>query len=137
MKKFNIYSQNNATLEFHEDSRGIIADVFFNTQIHHVAVVKTKSHSIRGNHYHKYSTQHMLMTKGQMEYWYKPVGSLEPSQMVMVKIGDVVSTPPNEIHALRYLDDEESEFIVFSEGPRGGGDYESDTFRVDSILDGQ
>jgi quercetin dioxygenase-like cupin family protein len=137
MKKFNIYSENNHNLEFHKDGRGTIADVFFNTQIHHVAVVKTKSHSLRGNHYHKHSTQHMLMTKGRMEYWYKPVGSSDPSQMVMVNIGDVVSTPPNEIHALRYLDDEESEFIVFSEGPRGGADYESDTFRVDSILDGQ
>jgi len=137
MKKFNIYTQNNPGLEFHKDDRGTIADVFFNTQIHHVAVVNSKANSLRGNHYHKHSTQHMLMTKGRMEYWYKPVGSSEPSQMVMVNIGDVISTPPNEIHALRYLDDEESEFIVFSEGPRGGPDYESDTFRVDSIFDGK
>jgi mannose-6-phosphate isomerase-like protein (cupin superfamily) len=137
MKKFNIYTQNNPGLEFHKDDRGTIADVFFNTQIHHVAVVNSKANSLRGNHYHKHSTQHMLMTKGRMEYWYKPVGSSEPSQMVMVNVGDVISTPPNEIHALRYLDDEESEFIVFSEGPRGGPDYESDTFRVDSIFDGK
>jgi quercetin dioxygenase-like cupin family protein len=137
MKKFNIFTRNNSGLEFHEDERGTIADVFFNTQIHHVAVVKSRAHALRGNHYHKESTQHMLMTKGRMEYWFKPLGSLEPSQMVMVNVGDVVSTPPNEVHALRYLDDEESEFIVFSEGPRGGADYESDTFRVDSIFDGK
>ena len=136
MRKFNIYIPSNPGLEIHKDERGTIADVFFNTQIHHVAVVSSKAHTLRGNHYHKESTQHMLMTKGRMEYWYKPVGSTESSQMVMIHVGDVVTTPPNEIHALRYLD-EESEFIVFSEGPRGGVDYESDTFRVDSIFDGQ
>jgi len=26
---------------------------------------------------------------------------------------------------------------VFSEGPRGGADYEADTFRTDSIFDGK
>jgi dTDP-4-dehydrorhamnose 3,5-epimerase-like enzyme len=137
MKKVNVFKDNIDGLERHTDDRGVIADVFYNTQIHHVAVVNTKPHSLRGNHYHKESTQHMLMTKGRMEYWYKPVGSTEPSQMVMVEVGDLVSTPPEEIHALRYLDDAESEFIVFSEGPRGGADYESDTFRTDSIFDGK
>jgi len=137
MKKINIYKGPNEGLEFHQDDRGTIADVFFNANIHHVAVVNSRAHALRGNHYHTESTQHMLMTKGRMEYWYKPVGSTEPSQMVMVEVGDLVSTPPNEIHALRYLDDVESEFIVFSEGPRGGADYESDTTRVDSIFDGK
>ncbi len=136
MKKINIFSQDNPGLERHSDDRGTIADVFFNAQLHHVAVVQSQAHALRGNHYHKESTQHMLMTKGRMEYWYKPVGSTEPSQMVLATVGDLVSTPPNEIHALRYLD-EDSEFVVFTEGPRGGADYEADTFRVDSIFDHQ
>ena len=55
MKKFNIFTRNNSGLEFHEDERGMIADVFFNTQIHHVAVVKSRAHALRGNHYHKES----------------------------------------------------------------------------------
>ena len=136
MKKINIFNSTNQGLERHEDARGTIADVFYNAQLHHVAVVRSQPGALRGNHYHKESTQHMLMTKGCMEYWYKPVGSSEPSQMVLVEVGDLVSTPPNEIHALRYLD-QESEFVVFSEGPRGGSDYEADTFRTDSIFDGQ
>ena len=136
MKKINIFNKINQGLERHEDDRGTIADVFYNAQLHHVAVVRSYPGTLRGNHYHKESTQHMLMTKGCMEYWYKPVGSTEPSQMVLVEVGDLVSTPPNEIHALRYLD-QESEFIVFSEGPRGGSDYEADTFRTASIFDGQ
>lgn len=137
MKKFNIYTDKIEGLQSHTDARGSITDVFFNANIHHVAVIKSKPHSLRGNHYHTESTQHILMIKGRMEYWYKPVGSTEPSQMVMVEVGDLVSTPPNEIHALRFLDDEETEFVVFSEGPRGGADYESDTTRTDSIFDGK
>jgi len=75
----------------------------------------------------------MLMTKGSLEYWYKPVGSNEPAQMVVARVGDLVTTPPNEIHAL-VITDEGNQFIVFSEGKRGGKDYESDTFRTDSII---
>ena len=51
----------------------------------------------------------------------------------MANVGDMVSTPPNEIHAL-VIGDDGNEFIVFSQGLRGGSDYESDTFRVDSIV---
>ena len=75
----------------------------------------------------------MLMTKGSLEYWYKPVDSNKPSQMVIANKGDLVSTGPNEIHALR-IGPEGNEFIVFSQGKRGGKDYESDTFRVDNII---
>ena len=99
-----------------------------------MAIVRSQAFVTRGNHYHKESTQHMLMTKGKMEYWYKPIDSKEPSKMIMVLTGDLVSTPPYEIHALRYLNDN-SEFIVFTEGPRGGKDYEADTVRTESIFD--
>lgn len=75
----------------------------------------------------------MLMTKGSLEYWYKPVDSDEPAQMVVAFVGDIVSTPPNEVHALR-VGPEGNQFIVFSEGIRGGKDYESDTFRVENII---
>ena len=68
-----------------------------------------------------------------MEYWYKPVDSQEPPNHIIVKQGDLVSTEPLEVHALKMLE-KENQFIVFSSGLRGGRDYESDTFRVDSIF---
>ena len=73
------------------------------------------------------------MTKGCLEYWYKPVNSDDPVKMVVANVGDIVTTLPNEIHALviRQLG---NQFIVFSEGSRGGKEYESDTFRVDCIV---
>ena len=133
MKVINIFDKNEK-LEIHEDSRGIIADVFYNTNIEHVAIIKSEPNVIRGNHYHKETTQSMLMTKGSLEYWYKPFGSDEPAKMYLCKVGDLITTEPYEIHALR-ITDEGNEFIVFSQGKRGGMDYESDTYRVDSIIE--
>ena len=133
MKKRSIHDIEGTSLESHSDERGTIVDLFYNENIHHVARVTSEPGVIRGNHYHKETTQHMLMTQGSLEYWYKPVGSTEPSKMVIATVGDLISTGPNEIHALK-IGEEGNQFIVFSEGVRGGKDYESDTYRVENII---
>ena len=134
MKVINVFSKGNQNLEIHQDDRGIIADIFYNARIEHVAIIKSEPYAIRGNHYHKETTQTMLMTKGSLEYWYKPYGSNEPARMYLCKVGDLITTEPFEIHALR-ITEEGNEFLVFSEGKRGGMDYESDTYRVNSIIE--
>jgi|TARA_R110000803_G_scaffold72806_3_gene136538 dTDP-4-dehydrorhamnose 3,5-epimerase-like enzyme len=133
MKIRNIWKNVQEPLEIHTDDRGSIVDLFYDEDINHVATVTSEPNVIRGNHYHKETTQHMLMTKGSLEYWYKNVDSDEPSKMVVANEGDLVSTGPNEIHALR-IGPKGNEFVVFSQGKRGGKDYESDTFRVDNII---
>ena len=125
----NVWKDVQAPLGYFEDERGKIADIFFKKNINHVAIIHSEPNVMRGNHYHKHSTQHMLITKGSLEYWHKPLDSDEPPKVVTLKVGDFVSTPPYELHTLIIRDDG-NEFIVFSEGPRGGSDYESDTFRV-------
>ena len=129
MKKWNIWKNVIEPLELHEDNRGRLADIFYKKNINHVAVIDSKPNVLRGDHYHKHTTQHMLMVKGGLEYWYKPFNSDEPTKCVVVREGDIVTTPPLEIHALKILP-EGNQFIVFSEGLRGGKDYELDTFRV-------
>jgi dTDP-4-dehydrorhamnose 3,5-epimerase-like enzyme len=133
MKIRNIWKNIQEPLETHTDDRGSIVDLFYDESINHVAIVTSEPNVIRGNHYHKETTQHMLITKGSLEYWYKNVDSDELSKMVVANEGDLVSTGPNEIHALR-IGPEGNEFVVFSQGKRGGKDYESDTFRVDNII---
>ena len=133
MNKKNVWKNVESPLEFFEDNRGKIADIFYKKNINHVAIIHSEPNVMRGNHYHKESTQHMLITKGSLEYWHKPVGSSEDAEMVLLEAGDFVSTPPFELHALIIRDDG-NEFIVFSEGTRGGCDYEADTFRVDCIV---
>jgi dTDP-4-dehydrorhamnose 3,5-epimerase-like enzyme len=133
MKKKNIWKNVESPLEMHTDDRGSITDIFYNSKIDHVAVISSEPNSIRGNHYHKETTQHILVTHGSLEYWYKPVFSELNASKIIANKGDLISTPPNEIHALK-IGDEGNEFIVFSEGIRGGKDYESDTFRVPNII---
>jgi len=120
-------------LEAFEDHRGKINDIFYKNNIDHVAIIHSEPNVMRGNHYHKQSTQHMLITKGSLEYWYKPVGSDDEPSMIVANVGDLVTTPPNELHTLVIREDG-NEFVVFSEGVRGGCDYESDTFRVKCFI---
>lgn len=133
MKTINLLKSNNAPLEVFKDDRGIIADVFYEHNINHVAIISSTPNALRGNHYHKETTQHILITKGSLEYWYKDLHSNESSKMYLAVVGDLISTPPYEIHALK-ITEEGNEFVVFSEGKRGGKDYESDTYRVESII---
>jgi quercetin dioxygenase-like cupin family protein len=135
MKNKNIWHKPVPPLELHKDNRGEIVDIFYKKNINHVAVVKSVKGSIRGNHYHKLTTQHMLITKGSLEYWHKPLDSSEKAECVILNEGDFVSTPPNEVHALKIT--EENEFVVFTEGVRGGMDYEQDTFRLTESIIGE
>ena len=134
MIKRNINNVADTNLELHSDDRGYIVDLFYNDNINHVAKIISVPNSIRGNHYHKETTQHMLITKGYLEYWYKPVEISGPAIMILAEEGDIISTGPYEIHALK-IGPFGNEFIVFSQGLRGGKDYEQDTFRVDNIIE--
>lgn len=111
------------------DSRGNISDIFYNHPIDHVAIINSKREVFRGDHYHKFTTQHIYMTKGSLRYYYRKVNEgNDKVRSVVVREGEMVTTSPNEVHALEILED--NQFIAFSEGKRGGKDYESDTFRV-------
>jgi quercetin dioxygenase-like cupin family protein len=115
-------------LELHQDERGRIADVFYNDSVQHVTMVESLAKAIRGNHYHRETVQYMLIVRGELEYWWKPLDSDAAAQMVVARVGDLIETPANEIHALRITKD--NAFIVFTTGKRGGKDYEQDTVRV-------
>lgn len=115
------------------DDRGRICDVFYKADINHVAIIEShRAGLIRGNHYHKQTTQHILITRGALRYWYRPVDDGAPVRSVVVNEYELVSTPPFEVHALEIL--APNQFVVFSTGLRGGHDYEADTFRDIVIL---
>jgi dTDP-4-dehydrorhamnose 3,5-epimerase-like enzyme len=115
------------------DARGQIADILYKTPVEHVAIIESRHGGlIRGNHYHKDTTQHIFVTRGSLRYWYQPSDRSQPVRSVFVREYELVSTPPFEVHALEIL--EPNQFVVFSHGRRGGDDYESDTFRVTPIL---
>ena len=127
----NVWKDVKEPLEVHEDNRGIISDIFYKENIEHVAIIKSKKGVRRGDHYHKETTQHVLITKGSLIYVYMPSDKSSPVKHILVKAGEMVTTSPFEIHTLLFPED--NEFIVFSSGPRGGHDYEKDTYRVEPL----
>lgn len=109
-----------------EDKRGKIIDILENEIIEYVTLISSKKGTIRGNHYHKESVQYTFVLKGSLKLLTQTSG--EKIEMRVIKPGDLVFTPPMEKHALIALED--SEILVLTRGPRGGENYEKDTFRL-------
>lgn len=109
-----------------EDERGRIIDVLEKEFIEYVTIISSKRGAIRGNHYHKKSVQYAYVLNGRLELVTQM--PREKIKKAIIKTGDLVFTDKMERHALVALQD--SEFLVLTRGPRGGGDYEKDTYRL-------
>ena len=114
----------------HQDNRGIIMDLLEGTNINAVTFITLKKGTVRGNHYHKQTTQWNYVIKGRIKF-VTQVGDY-PIQEAILEEGGFAVTEPMEKHALVGMED--SETLVFTQGPRGGKEYESDTFRLDTPL---
>jgi mannose-6-phosphate isomerase-like protein (cupin superfamily) len=132
MNKYNIFDNRPTHLGDIEDERGRITDIFYKANINHVVIISSLPNALRGNHYHARSTQHMYIVSGSLEYWYKN-DQMPDSEFTLCTPGDVVTSERNEIHALK-IGNEGCVFMAFTEGVRGGDDYESDTYRVENII---
>jgi quercetin dioxygenase-like cupin family protein len=112
------------------DERGEIIDLLENESINAVTIVTFKKGAVRGNHYHKHTSQWNYLISGKIKLVTQNLaGGREEAVM---KRGDFVLLGPNVRHALVGVED--SELIVFTQGPRGGKEYESDTYRLDVPL---
>ena len=54
-----------------EDSRGYILDILYSQNFNHATIIYSKKGSIRGNHYHKKTTQITFVLSGEVKYYYK------------------------------------------------------------------
>ena len=108
------------------DKRGFIIDLLVKKNINAITLITQKKGKIRGNHFHKKTIQWNYLVKGELELFTKKnKGKIIKTIM---KKGDLVVTTKNESHAFKAL--KNSEFLVFTQGPRGGKEYENDTFRL-------
>jgi quercetin dioxygenase-like cupin family protein len=112
------------------DARGEILDLIENDLINAVTIVTFKQGAVRGNHYHKDTTQYNYLLSGKIKLVCQVPGG-KITETIMDK-GDFIVTLPNERHALVGLED--AELLVLTRGPRGGKEYESDTFRLETPL---
>lgn len=133
MKTYNIYADHGVKgLESFTDDRGSITDIFYMSNMNHGCIITNQPGAVRGNHYHKFTTQYTYILSGALTYYSKSIGGDEPTDVFDAVAGDMIISEPLEIHAMRSGSDG-CVFIAFAEGPRGGADYESDTYRVDDI----
>lgn len=135
MKVYNINSNNEEGLGSFSDQRGTITDIFYKRNINHGCIITNEPGAVRGNHYHKHTTQFTYVLSGTLHYYSRPVDSTEPANSVVAGPGSFIISLPMEVHGMQ-AGKEGCTFIAFAEGPRGGEDYESDTVRVDSIIPG-
>ena len=133
MKYYNINKNIEKGLGQHTDERGTITDLFYASNMNHGCIITNEPGAVRGNHYHKLTTQYTLVLNGTLTYYSRRVDSNDPVQTFVAGSGDMIISEPMEIHAMR-SGEHGCTFIAFAEGPRGGEDYELDTHRVDSIV---
>lgn len=113
-----------------EDERGVIADILQNEPIEHVSVIESNPGAVRGNHFHKDTYQWVYIVRGALRYVVKGPGN--EVNTGVVRAGDLLMTGPMEAHAMEAL--EPSFMVVLTRGPRGGQNYESDTYRLSEPL---
>lgn len=106
------------------DPRGDIINVF-EGKIEHIALITSKKGTVRANHYHKEDFQYIYLVSGAYESHSVNVRGPNKRQILQVRPGDIVETPPLIAHAQRFTED--SVFLALSTRQRESGKYESDT----------
>jgi quercetin dioxygenase-like cupin family protein len=114
-----------------EDARGAIRDIFVGVPKEHITIISTAKGSVRGNHYHKVSQQSDYLVSGKMRVLGQKIGEPIVTDIVW-NPGEVIDWDANEVHEFIALED--SIFLTFVNGVRGGDNFEKDTFRVEKPL---
>ena len=114
----------------YRDRRGKITDMIEGESINAVTKVTFNKGAIRGNHFHKKTIQYNYLLTGKIKLLTQT--GKEKIKKTIVKSKSLFVIFPNEKHAFEAM--ENSELMVFTRGPRGGKEYESDTFRLEKPL---
>ena len=118
------------------DKRGEIIDVFVNSPKDHCLIVTFTKGAVRGNHFHKKSTQFSFLLSGELDFYFAKVnkknGQLKKIIKKTIKKNTFITHEPYEAHAFKSK--KKSILVDFSCGIRGGTKYEKDKFRLKNKL---
>lgn len=123
----------------HHDTRGIIRDIFVRDGFmadapDAITVITQRAGTVRGNHMHRMSTQHLYVVSGGIVAYHTAPGNLRELAAIGMGAGALITHPPNAAHAYRAIVD--SVLLAITSGVRKGGDYDKDTWPlVDSLLE--
>ena len=96
-----------------KDTRGIIVDLLEKKKINAITYITQNKGKVRGNHFHKKTTQWNYLITGRIKIVTKKKNK-SVKQMILSK-GDLVVTSSNESHAIKAI--KYSEYLVFTQGP--------------------
>lgn len=120
----------------HNDKRGKIIDIFINKPKDHCTLVTFNKNAVRGNHYHKKSTQYSFIISGKLILMTAKVSRngklLSKVKKEIVKANNFITHKPFYAHAFKALT--KSNLLALANGKRGGKNYENDTFRLEKKL---
>ena len=112
-----------------EDNRGKIFDLLDTKKVKHIGIIESKNGSIRGNHFHRKSTQWTYVIEGKIRVYTKNVSDDKSEvEESILNENDMIVIPPMIIHAVEALED--SKLLVLTDQPRINNGYEYDTFKV-------
>lgn len=115
-----------------KDARGWIRDIFVGRPQEHCTIIFSKQGAVRGNHYHKKTTQETYVVSGQMLILSQKVGGHKIYEYLL-KAGDLMTHKPMEMHTM--IAKKDTVFLAFARGVRGGKNYERDTYRISPGLE--
>lgn len=120
-----------------KDDRGEIVDIFVKSPKDHCSIITSKKGAVRGNHFHKKSTQFTFVVSGKFMLYRAKVdddGNLkEKIRSEIIDKNELVEHPPYESHTL-VAETDDAIILAFACGTRGGNFYEKDTFRLKKNL---
>ena len=113
------------------DSRGSIQPLV-DTLMKSAVVIVSKAGSLRANHYHKTDWHYCYVVSGSIEYLHRPTGSNQEPELLVIREGEMVFTPPMVDHGMRFPVD--TIFLTLSRNPRDQASYEADVVRIDMLV---
>lgn len=110
-----------------EDARGAIQNIILSPMS--VAIITSKAGSVRSNHYHKTDWHYLYVISGSMEYYERAIDGSSNVKPTIVKAGEMVFTPPNEVHKTIFLED--TVMLSIAKNIRDHEHHEEDVVRVE------
>jgi quercetin dioxygenase-like cupin family protein len=109
------------------DVRGVIQPLV-EDMMQSAMLITSKKGAVRGNHYHLTDWHYCYMLSGVMEYHHRPTGQTGKPEILVVKAGQMIFTPPKVDHAMFFKKD--TTWLTLSRNPRDQAAYEADVVRV-------
>ena len=112
------------------DARGEIQPLV-DIMMQSAVIIDSKKGSLRANHYHKTDWHYCYVLSGSIEYYHRPTGSNLDPELLIVKAGEMIFTPPMVDHGMKFP--ENTKFLTLSRNPRDQASYEADVVRVNML----